>query len=354
MNSTDSSGRGSRRESAQDGATDDEALRYRAAETALDTSSRAVLMARLVASVRAPDCEAPGRVIVGGARLRNERRVGLLAASMNPLTRAHLALAASARVAARLDALCWVATAVTIDKESVERATLADRLLQAQAHARVAGDGLLLLRGGLYVEQARAARALLTAPTEVTLIVGFDKIVQIFDPRYYANRDAALRDLFAEAEVVVAPRAGSGESELRALLERPENRPYAARVRFCPLPPRFQRDSSTEARQAAASDQQDALHTLLAPEGRALALTTRAYDPIRAPGPSDLGDAYSARQALIAARSGLPAVELAQVPTLGRLVALAGEPVAGAALRVWVAEPSRHTLAGLYEAMEAR
>ena len=38
-------------------------------------------------------------------------------------------------------------------------------------------------------------------------IYGYDKVVQIFDPRYYDDRDAALDRLFALSSLLVAPRA---------------------------------------------------------------------------------------------------------------------------------------------------
>ncbi|MDE3229808.1 MAG: hypothetical protein KGO05_07985, partial [Chloroflexota bacterium] len=205
--------------------------RYRLAARALDNVAA---VARL--PNEAPEYRAHGvAVLAGRTRLRAARRIGLLASSMNPLTRAHLALADAACISARLDALAWVATARTINKEDVERATLADRLMAARRLARESGDALLLMRGGLYVEQARAARALLSPGAHIALIVGFDKVVQIFDPRYYADRELALRELFAEAELVVAPRGDESEGALVALLAQPANRPFAAHVHFCPL-----------------------------------------------------------------------------------------------------------------------
>lgn len=329
--------------------------RHSRSMAALDSAAQVVAMARLVAQARGQDA-AGGLVIVGGERLRAAKRVGLLASSMNPLTRAHVALAEAAMRTAGLDMLCWVATAVTIDKERVERATLADRLVQARMYARVAGDGLLLFAGGLYVEQARAARKMLADHAEVALIVGFDKVVQIFDSRYYADRDAALRELFSEAELVVAPRAGNAEDDLRALLARPENRPFADRVQYCPLPAHFVGDSSSEARALAASGESDGkLRELLAPEGLALALSASPYAAQRVSGQDDLGDAYTARSLLCAALAALPLAELVEAPSIREMVALSGEwGAGGVALRAWVRSGGPHTLAGLRAALSAR
>lgn len=335
--------------------------RFQAAAQALDAPTRVVAMARLVARERQSDASsAGGRIVAQASGAGEARRIGLLASSMNPLTRAHVAMAESARHSAGLDALYWVANLVTVDKERVARASLVDRLLEGEAHARATGDGLLLLAGGLYVEQARAAHALLPVAQAILLIVGFDKAPQIFDPRYYDDRDAALDELFAEAELVVAPRAGDAEADLRALLARPENQRYAGRIHYTPLPERYADDSSTEARELAATELDAAekmrrLRALLTPEGLALATTTCAYEPPRPASASDLGDFYSARQAVIAALADIPPERLASAPSLGRLTELAADPgPTGAALRAWVRADGEHTREGLAAALATR
>lgn len=333
--------------------------RYQAAAGALDSAAQVVAMARLVGQAQSPGA-ASGSVLLSAKAADEARRIGLLATSMNPLTYAHVAMAESARHHARLDALYWVANLVTVDKEQVARASLVDRLLEGRAYASAVGDGLLLFAGGLYVEQARAAHALLPGVEQIALIVGFDKAPQIFDPRYYADRDAALDELFAEAELVVAPRAGKSEADLRALLARPENQRYAGRIHYTTLPARYATDSSTEARELAATamgaaERERRLRALLTPEGLALTLITRAYDPPRAATATDLGDAYSARQTLLAALSDIAPDDLASAPPLSRLTALAADPgPAGAALRAWVAAPGAHTLEGLAAALAQR
>ncbi len=331
------------------------ARRYHVASGALNTPREIVAMARLAASARERAGNG-GQIIEPGAEGSRGRRVGLLASSMNPLTRAHVALAEAARRSGHLDALFWVATLLTIDKERVERATLVDRLMQAQAHAHASGDGLLLLSGGLYVEQARAAHALLGPEIEIALIVGYDKVVQIFDPRYYADRNAALDELFSEAAVLVGPREGAGEAELRALLDAPENRQYAGGVSYCPLPERYATDSSTEARTLAASGETgEPLRDLLTPEGLALTVTTGAYAPIRQPTDSDLGDRYTARQTLLDALSRLPEQDLVDAPRMSDLVTWSAQDTRrGAALRAWAQSPEERVADGLRAALAAR
>ncbi|HEX8032884.1 MAG TPA: hypothetical protein VF510_03510 [Ktedonobacterales bacterium] len=270
---------------------------------------------------------------------RRARRVCLLAGSFNPLTQAHVAVAEAARNAAHLDVIIWVLTKVTIDKERVARASLPDRLGQLSAYienAPQAGGNLLaLLNRGLYVDQATAIRQLLDANAHLCMLVGFDKIVQILDPHYYSDREAALRALFAQAKLLVAPRAGAGEAELEALLVRPENAPYRHHVKFIPMPPEYQDESSTEVRALAArhdSASSKILSRLVTPEGLAL-IDTGAYVPVVTTGNVDIPDvdnitdAYLWRQTWIRAfaRTRSP-ILLDNLPPLSTLVAYTVAP----------------------------
>ncbi len=294
-------------------------------------------------------------ILAGRERLRSARRIGLLATSMNPLTQAHMALADAACAVARLDALAWVAAQQSVDKERVTRASLPDRLLAAWVFAHSSGDGLLLVNGGLYVEQARMARALLAPDVEISLIVGFDKVPQIFDPRYYRDRDAALSALFAEAELIVAPRAGASEDDLAALLSRPENRSFASRVRFCPLPEEYTTDSSSDARTLAVGGREShALREVASPEGLALALASGPYMPERAVTDNDAVDTYSVRQAYLAACENASPAQAGALPRVREIVAWSGKSdPRGAALRQWL-RTSPRTLVGLDDALSAR
>lgn len=213
------------------------------------------------------------------------RLVGLLPGSFDPLTRAHAALAraalgappttalgratappAQSRIQNRrskirypdaLDLLLLTLTRRTVDKEDAHVASLEDRALllqhwaQSQRPAALSARlGVALCNRGLYVEQAQAARRLFPTPTHLVFIVGYDKLVQILDPRYYDHRDAALNQLFALASLWVAPR-GEGDSQaMTALLAHRENRNYARRIHLLDLPLAFARLSATGARAA--------------------------------------------------------------------------------------------------------
>jgi hypothetical protein len=224
----------------------------------------------------------------------------------------------------------------------VERAALVDRL--AQMSAFVAGrrrETLALLNRGLYVDEARTIRALLAPSAELTLIVGYDKIVQIFDSKYYADRDVALRALFSLARLLVAPREGEGAEALAALLAQPENRPFARHVCYLDVPAGYAHDSSTEARALAAEMLPDiaALSRLVPPTGMALALHTGAY---RNTAPADDGP-YTVRARWLDALATVPPRTARNLPPLSMLVeqTLAADD-RGNDLRAWLAGP--HTM----------
>jgi hypothetical protein len=214
---------------------------------------------------------------------------------------------------------------------------------------------LLLVNGGLYVEQARMARALLAPDVEISLIVGFDKVPQIFDPRYYVDRDAALRALFKEAALIVAPRGRASEADLAALLARPENRLFAPYVRFCPLPEAYTTDSSSAARTLAASGlDSPPLRKAVSPEGLALALASGPYMPERTVTEYDPGDTYAMRQAYLTACESAPSAQAGSLPRVSEIVAWSAEASSrGAALRRWLRKSPR-ALMGLDEALLAR
>jgi nicotinic acid mononucleotide adenylyltransferase len=183
-----------------------------------------------------------------------------LAGSFNPPHVAHLALLGAGVAAAEADAGVFVLSARTVDKESVSGLLLEDRLwLLCRLVADAAGPdgpsrmGVVATNKGLYVDQAEALGRLAPQAGRVVFVTGFDKIVQVFDPRYYADRDRDLDRLFERATFLVAPRDAYTPEDLAALLGRPENRRYAAGVEPLAFDPDLVRVSSTDARAAFAA-----------------------------------------------------------------------------------------------------
>ena len=286
--------------------------RYDAAHSALEDAPELAQHQRLITQCD-PAAPPTAHIFTTVEALSRARRVCLLTGSFNPLTVAHVALAEAAREVARLELIIWACTAITIDKEGVARASLSDRLQQLGAYVTSrtpsGGDLHTLLNRGLYVDQASAIHPLLRSDAELFILVGFDKIVQIFDPAYYTDRTAALDTLFSQAHLLVAPRAGAGKVELEALLARPENAPYADHVQFVPVPPEYAEDSSTEARRLAAQGDEASIAALLrlvTPEGMAQ-VATGAYAPATSTGEvtaldvDDTRDAYLWRQVWVRA-----------------------------------------------------
>jgi len=225
------------------------------------------------------------------------RRVGILCGSFNPLTLAHTELAARARETCQLDCVFFTLAKVTVDKEQITGLGLADRLLLLSLYAqRHDCTGVALVNRGLYFEQAQAFRSLLGDRVELNFVVGMDKLLQILDPRYYQDRDAALRQLFALASLIVANRGDMEQEEFNQLLDRPENRPYRSHVRFCPLPVTITDLSATAVRHGLAAGK--AMDETVPTETVTFLAETHAFAPLLPDG-NELIDAYAVRLALL-------------------------------------------------------
>ncbi len=215
--------------------------------------------------------------------------------SFNPPTRAHLALLKQAQYYARQHEPMHVYAAfskLTVDKEKVERPLLLDRimLLKRILRRRLPHAGILLFNRGLYVEQAEALRRSFPKVKRILFLMGFDKIVQIFDQHYYEDRDAALSKLFSMAELLVAPRGNGGEHEIEALIHQPQNERFARYVHTIPFNPAYRDVSSTHVRQGGSAYAHDVPR-----EVREFMRDTRAYaPPLRKPDRSQV-DYYQER-----------------------------------------------------------
>jgi nicotinic acid mononucleotide adenylyltransferase len=174
-------------------------------------------------------------------------RVGLLPGSFNPPTDAHVALAEAGRRSG-LDTVAYLLSKRTVNKEEVTGVPLADRLGLLSEIAERTGDAVAFVNRGLYVDLARALRAILPDAGKLVFLVGHDKIAQIFDPSYYVDREAALDELFGLASFLVAPRAEAGAAELAALLAEPANARFAGRVQPLALAEQHRHASSSRAR----------------------------------------------------------------------------------------------------------
>jgi nicotinamide-nucleotide adenylyltransferase len=225
------------------------------------------------------------------------RRVGILCGSFNPLTLAHTELAERARQVFQLDCVFFTLAKVTVDKERVTGMGLEDRLLVLSCYAqRRNGVGVALVNRGLYFEQAKAFRLLLGSHVELSFVIGMDKLFQIFDPRYYQDRDGALQQLFASASLLIANRGDMDRHAFTQLLERPANRPYRTALHFFLLPASVTGLSATAVRAAVATGK--SVENQVPAETAAFLNETRAYSlPVHS-GDESL-DAYAVRMHLL-------------------------------------------------------
>ena len=226
------------------------------------------------------------------------RRVGILCGSFNPLTLAHTELAERALTTFALDAVFFTLAKVTVDKEQITGMSLEDRLLLlslfAERHDKM---GVALANRGLYFEQAQAFRTLFGEESALYFLVGMDKLLQIFDPRYYQDRDAALQQLFAISSLIVANRGDMDEVNFSQLLDRPENRRFRSHVQFFTLAAAVTDLSATALRKALAVGQH--IDSQVPPETTAFLTETQAFTPPLQEGVKGI-DVYARRLALLA------------------------------------------------------
>jgi nicotinic acid mononucleotide adenylyltransferase len=171
-----------------------------------------------------------------------------LSASFNPMTVAHTALIGEgSRLVSPRETLLLLAT-VNVDKGSEglpleRRFDLLLRFAESRPDVSVAAVG-----HGRFVEKLEAIRAAYPDATRVVFLLGFDTLVRLFDPKYYADRVASLTRLFDGSECIVANRGGDAPSAVEAFLARPEVAPFAHSIHVVRLPTHVAAVSATEVR----------------------------------------------------------------------------------------------------------
>jgi nicotinic acid mononucleotide adenylyltransferase len=156
--------------------------------------------------------------------------VSLLSGSFDPLTVGHAEMARAA--AERADLVVLVYSVRTLPKE--ERAAPAlldegDRVLALERFCAGHGYTAGLCSHGLLAEQVQAAAERFPG-AELSVVIGSDKLMQLFDPRWYDDIESVLGALFDRAWVWFAMRAGD-EPAVRDLLAKPEHAQWGVRIR---------------------------------------------------------------------------------------------------------------------------
>lgn len=202
-----------------------------------------------------------------------------------------------------MDVVWFTVSRNTVDKEEVTGATLEDRLLVLREHARRgARRGVAALNRGLFSDMADCLRAALVKPdSDLWFIVGYDKLQQIFHPRYYTDREAALQRLFATAGLLVACRGAATDGDIGTFLAQGENAPYRDRVRPLPLERRYRSLAATDIRSRLAHGAAIAhgAQEELPRASRRFVSHTAAYAPPRTLPGGERVDVYALRGALV-------------------------------------------------------
>jgi nicotinic acid mononucleotide adenylyltransferase len=254
--------------------------------------------------------EGPPKALIVPGSPQPRENILVFSGSFNPPTTAHLALLKQAQQFAQQHepmVLYAAFSTHTTDKEAVERPLLLDRiqLLKRLLHTRLPHAGIMLFNRGLYIEQAEAIHTSFPRVKRIFFLVGFDKIVQILDPRYYDDRDRVLSALFKQATLLVAPRGNAGEQELADLLCQPENQRFAGFIHPLPFDPAYRLVSSTHVRQEGSKATNSALHNV-PQEVRQFIRETRAYGPPVRRSDGSIVDCYEERVKYLSRLVGCP------------------------------------------------
>ncbi|HVG18396.1 MAG TPA: nicotinate-nicotinamide nucleotide adenylyltransferase [Blastocatellia bacterium] len=183
-------------------------------------------------------------------------RLGVFAASFNPITVAHTELMRRAASQFSLDETLALAGKTNADKNDYE-CPLEERLhMLALTLAGDASTSIGLSSHAYYVDMLAAIERAYPPGTHLHFIVGFDTFERVLDPgeRYTAkyfhrfdSRADALRHLLGRSRLIVAGRAGAGYGNVRALVER-EQAELGGRVWYLDFPADLGERSATEVR----------------------------------------------------------------------------------------------------------
>jgi len=174
------------------------------------------------------------------------QKLGVLPASFDPLTKAHVAIVSEARKY-ELDEILLVLDKRNANKKSF-RASLEDRILLTTLFFKEEDISIALSSHGLFLEKLRALKPLYPPSTKIYFLVGYDTILRVLDKKYYQDREAALDELFEGSEFLIAGRGDKGEKEIFSLFEKEENKRFKNKITPLNITP-FAFISATEIRQ---------------------------------------------------------------------------------------------------------
>lgn len=214
---------------------------------------------QLIESLNA--CREPRIAWVKRGKARGPR-LGVFAASFNPVTVAHVELMRNAAEQFSFDETLALASRANADKGNYE-CSLEDRLaMLCLTFADDLKTSIGLSSHAYFVDMVEALERLSPAQTDLHFVVGFDTFERVLDlkdlytskyHRKFSDRLEALEHLLARSYLVVAGRAGTGYSDLLNLIEAGPER-LRERVAYLDLPADLGEQSATEVRKRARAD----------------------------------------------------------------------------------------------------
>lgn len=179
-------------------------------------------------------------------------RVAVLPSAYNPPTRAHLELLRAARSAKGVQSVAALLTTKNVAK-GLYGASLAHRAGMLLAMSIEDPPLLVYVTNRAKIaDQAKLLAATLPG-VGVDMVVGYDTLVRVFDPQYYADMHEELASFFGAHRLIAANRAGEGTDEVRSYLRNLAVLPFADRIVVCTIGDEAAAMSSTAAREAIAA-----------------------------------------------------------------------------------------------------
>jgi cytidyltransferase-like protein len=187
--------------------------------------------------------------LLGGPPPTGSPRVALFPGSFDPPTVGHVALAEAA--AREVDLVLLVYATAPLPKGPGASPPLLDEPSRIEALSRLARARPSLMAAvashGLLVDQVEAVGDALPG-SRIVLAVGSDKFLQVLDPAWYEDRDAAMRRLFDRAFLRYAVR-GEDEDTVRRVLSDPANARWVGSIGRLDLPGSVAKVSSSLVRE---------------------------------------------------------------------------------------------------------
>jgi nicotinate-nucleotide adenylyltransferase len=202
-------------------------------------------------------------------------RLGVLSGTFNPPTRAHLLLAEAAARQLELHEVVFVIPEILPHKTELE-AALADR--EQMLRRAVQGKPRFsagVSSHGMLVDIHRALAPLYPAATRTFFLLGRDAAERILLRWPYADRKAALEEMFARFDVVVADRGGHFEIAPDDFAAQ-----YGERIHRLAVPPEWALVSATRVRVRVARG--EPLDDVVVPEVAAYIAARGLYAGARA------------------------------------------------------------------------